>query len=85
LRRLIDRDFSEVDKRRLTVVSVAGSSLAFGLLHPGAIVAGSLAGVAYAFAQSLRGRTADAVIAHAITNALIAVHVLAFDGYWLWT
>jgi exosortase E/protease (VPEID-CTERM system) len=85
LRRLIDRDFSEVDKRRLTVVSVAGSSLAFGLLHPGAIVAGSLAGVAYAFAQSLRGRTADAVIAHAITNALIAVHVLAFDAYWLWT
>jgi exosortase E/protease (VPEID-CTERM system) len=85
LRRLIDRDFSEVDKRRLTLASVAGSSVAFGMLHPGAVVAGSLAGVAYAFAQSLRGRTADAVIAHATTNALIAIYVLAFDAYWLWT
>jgi exosortase E/protease (VPEID-CTERM system) len=84
LRRLIDRDWSEVDKHRVTAFSLLGSSLAFGLLHPGAVVAGSLAGVAYAFAQSLRGRTADAVVAHAISNALIAAYVLVFDAYWLW-
>ena len=60
------------------------SSLAFGALHPGAVAAGCLAGVAYALAQQLRGRTADAIVAHAVTNALIALDVLLGGAYWLW-
>jgi CAAX prenyl protease-like protein len=84
LRRLIDRDFTEVDKRRITPFALIGSSIAFGLLHPGAVGPACIAGVAYAFAQRARGRIADAVIAHAISNALIAGYVLCFDAYWLW-
>lgn len=84
LRRLIAADFSEVDKRRLTPWAAAGSSLAFAVLHPGALWAACLAGVAYAFAQQLRGRTGDAIVAHALTNACIAGYVLLGDAYWLW-
>ena len=84
LRRLISADFTEVDRRRLTPLSLGISSLAFGLLHPGAVLVATLAGVAYGYAQALRGRTADAVIAHAITNGSIAIAVLGFDQYWLW-
>ncbi|MET0384564.1 MAG: exosortase E/protease, VPEID-CTERM system [Polyangiales bacterium] len=84
LRRLISSDFSTVDRRRLTPLAVVGSSLAFAALHPGAWVAAGLAGVAYALAQRARGRTGDAIIAHAVTNACIAADVLLWDAYWLW-
>lgn len=84
LRRLISADFIEVDKRRLTPLALIGSSLAFAALHPGALVAACLAGVAYALAQAARGRIADAIIAHALTNGCIALYVLTTDAYWLW-
>jgi hypothetical protein len=32
----------------------------------------------------MRGLTSDAVVAHAITNGLIALLVLAGGAYWLW-
>jgi len=84
LRRLIAPDFSEVDKRRLTSVAVVVSSLAFAALHPGALLAACVAGVAYALAQAARGRTGDAIVAHALTNGCIAAYVLIADAYWLW-
>ena len=84
LRRLIASDFSEVDKRRLTPGALVGSSLAFAALHPGALLAACLAGAAYALAQAARGRTADAIVAHALTNGCIAAYVLLADAYWLW-
>jgi exosortase E/protease (VPEID-CTERM system) len=84
LRRLIARDFSEVDWRRSTPLALLGSSLAFGLLHSHAWAAASLAGVAYGLAQQARGRIGDAIIAHALTNALIAADVLFFQAWWLW-
>ncbi|HET8938005.1 MAG TPA: exosortase E/protease, VPEID-CTERM system [Polyangiales bacterium] len=84
LRRLIARDFSEVPKTRLTPLALVGSSLAFAALHPGALAAACLAGVAYALAQQLRGRTGDAIVAHAVTNGCIAAYVLVADAYWLW-
>jgi exosortase E/protease (VPEID-CTERM system) len=84
LRRLISADFTEVDKTRLTPLALVGSSLAFGLMHPGAWIPASLAGLAYALAQRVRGRTGDAIVAHAVTNGLIAADVLLFDAYWLW-
>ena len=84
LRRLIAADFSEVDKRRLTplggcwvIARVCGAASWRAL-------AACLAGVAYAFAQQLRGRTGDAIVAHALTNACIAGYVLLGDAYWLW-
>jgi exosortase E/protease (VPEID-CTERM system) len=85
LRRLVAPDFLEVPKTQLTVLSFAMSSLAFGLLHGQDWLAATLAGGGYALAQRARGRTSDAVVAHAVTNGLIAIAVLAFGAYWLWT
>jgi exosortase E/protease (VPEID-CTERM system) len=84
LRRLVSADFLEVPKDKLTPFALIVSSLAFGALHDREWVGGTIAGLAYALAQRARGRTADAVVAHAITNAIIAVDVLAFGQDWLW-
>jgi exosortase E/protease (VPEID-CTERM system) len=84
VRRLIAADFLEVPKTQLTVISFLASSLAFGLLHGRDWIAATVAGAAYALAQRVRGRTSDAVVAHAVTNALIAIAVLVFGAYWLW-
>ena len=84
LRRLIAADFTEVDKRRLTPTALLASSLAFGALHPGALLPACLAGAAYAGAQAARGRTGDAIVAHALTNGGIAAYVLLADAYALW-
>ena len=82
-RRLISPDFTNVDPKRFTAVSLVVSSLAFGALH-GRWLAGSLAGLAYALAFHRRGRLGDAVAAHATTNALIAAHVLINGAWGLW-
>jgi len=84
LRRLIDPDFTQVEKTRLTPLALIASSLAFALLHGQAWLAALVAGVAYALAQRARGRTSDAIVAHALTNGLIAADVLLLDAYWLW-
>jgi exosortase E/protease (VPEID-CTERM system) len=84
LRWLQSADFDRVPPGRWSWPAVLGSSVLFGLLHPGWWVAGTLAGVAYAAAYRMRGRLADAVVAHAVTNALIAAFVLATGSWWLW-
>ena len=84
LRRLISADFESVNLRRWSFLAVVGSSLSFGLLHGDRWMAGTIAGLLYAAAQKWRGRIGDAVVAHGITNALIAVWVL-WGGHWsLW-
>lgn len=83
LRRLIRPDFGNVDYRKLTWISFLASSALFGAMH-GRWVAGTLAGMLYALAVCRRGKLADAIVAHATTNALIAAYVLA-TGHWaLW-
>jgi exosortase E/protease (VPEID-CTERM system) len=84
IRRLIAADFRSVPPGHLTWVSVAASSVAFGALH-GRWLAGTLAGASYALALGRRGRLADAVLAHATTNALIAADVLATHNWSLWS
>lgn len=84
LRRLIAADFTDVPNTRLSPLALALSSLAFAALHPGALAAAWLAGVAYGLAQQLRGRLGDAIVAHAVTNACIAAYVLSADAYGLW-
>ena len=84
LRRLMSADFESVGFQRWSFLSVALSSLGFGLLHGDRWIAGTLAGVLYALAQKWRGRIGDAVVAHGVTNALISVWVL-WGGHWsLW-
>lgn len=83
LRRLQSRWFLDIPVGQVTAVSVIVSSLAFGFLHQ-AWFAGTLAGLAYAYATTLRGSLADAVVAHALTNLCIAVHVVAANRWDLW-
>ena len=84
LRRLISADFESVSLQRWTLFAVALSSIAFGLMHGDRWIAGTIAGVLYAVAQKWRGRIGDAVVAHGVTNGLIAISVL-WGGHWsLW-
>lgn len=82
-RRLVAADFWEVPPGHWSWPAVLGSAMAFGLLH-GAWVAGIFAGIAFSYAMHLRGRLADAVIAHGVANLLLSVWVLGFGRWDLW-
>ncbi len=84
LRWLISRDFTSVPFTKWTPWAVLGSSVAFGLLHERWLAA-TFAGVIYAAIQLRRGRLADAVIAHAATNATISAWVLWTGNLTLWS
>ena len=47
-------------------------------------MAGAAAGAAYASAYRRKGNIADAVAAHATTNALLAIWVIARGEWGLW-
>jgi exosortase E/protease (VPEID-CTERM system) len=84
LRRVASSEFESVDLRRFSWIPFLVSSLAFGMLHGDRYIAGAIAGMFYAWAVMRRGRIGDAVVAHAFTNALIAIWVLS-TGHWeLW-
>jgi exosortase E/protease (VPEID-CTERM system) len=82
-RRLIGAEFDKIAPGTFTWFSFTVSSALFGMLH-GRWLAGTLAGMLYALVLYRRGRTADAVLAHATTNALIAVYVLLTGAWTLW-
>ncbi|MEO6811633.1 MAG: exosortase E/protease, VPEID-CTERM system [Isosphaeraceae bacterium] len=82
-RRLITADFQEAPLGRFSWWSFLASSILFGMLH-GRWLAGTLAGMLYALALYRRRNLTDAVMAHATTNALIAVYVLATETWSLW-
>jgi exosortase E/protease (VPEID-CTERM system) len=84
LRRLISPNFEKVNCRSFTLFSVFGSSIAFGILHGDHWLAGTIAGVFYAFTFRNRGRMGDAVVAHAITNALLIPWVLHSGNWRFW-
>jgi exosortase E/protease (VPEID-CTERM system) len=83
-RRLIAAEFTEVPPGRFSWPSFLISSALFGALH-GRWLAGTLAGMLYAGALYRRGELADAVVAHATTNALIAAYVLTTGTWSLWS
>jgi CAAX prenyl protease-like protein len=82
LRRLISPDFDKISPR-FTWLSFLLSSFLYGALH-GRWLAGTVAGMFYAWAMYRRGRVEDAIMAHATTNALIAAEVLLFGNWNLW-
>jgi CAAX prenyl protease-like protein len=83
LRRLIDADFTAVSPKHFTTASFLISSIVFGALH-GRWLAGILAGMVYAGAQYRRGEIADAIVAHTVTNALLAAYVVIFGHWGFW-
>jgi exosortase E/protease (VPEID-CTERM system) len=82
LRRLVSPDFDKIPLS-FTWLSFLLSSILFGALH-GRWLAGTVAGMFYAWAMYRRGRVGDAIMAHATTNALIAADVLILGNWNLW-
>jgi exosortase E/protease (VPEID-CTERM system) len=83
-RRLIAADFRSVPPGTFTWLSFLLSSVIFGALH-GRWLAGFAAGMLYALSYYRRGRLMDAVLAHGVTNALIAAYVLGTGDWSLWS
>lgn len=71
-RRLTAAEFDAVSLRQITWPALLASSVLFGLMHHD-VVAGAAVGILYGLAARRRGRLGDAVLAHAVTNALLAV------------
>jgi exosortase E/protease (VPEID-CTERM system) len=84
MRRLMSADFESVSLRRFTWVALVASSVLFGALHGTRWFAGTLAGLVYGAAMVRRGRIADAVVAHATTNALLAAYVITCGKWGFW-
>jgi CAAX prenyl protease-like protein len=84
LRRLMQEDFEAIPFGRFTWPALLVSSIAFGVLHGGRWIGGTVAGLLYGFAMIRRGRLGDAVIAHATTNAIVAVYVVGWSQWQLW-
>jgi exosortase E/protease (VPEID-CTERM system) len=80
LRAIVSRDFTSVSFERWTPLALVGSSLAFGLVHE-RWLAGALAGAAYALVQIRTGRVGDAIVAHGVSNAIVAGFTV-FSGDW---
>ncbi len=66
-----------------SIIAFAGSSLAFGLMHSN-IIAGALAGACYGLLTLRTGKVGDAIVAHAVTNFLIAVTAVTTARWYLW-
>lgn len=84
IRRIMTGEFDRMPPASFTIWALAGSSVLFGVMHGGRWLAGAVAGLLYALAYVRRGRLADAVVAHAVTNGLIAATVLGLGWWKLW-
>lgn len=82
-RYLLARDFRTVPQGSFTVFSFAATALLFGLEHT-YLYAGIMAGVAYNALFFHTRSTMQCVLAHAITNGLLSMHVLATQQWHFW-
>jgi CAAX prenyl protease-like protein len=80
-RRLEGTHFERLPLGHFSWFAFLASSVLFGALHGQMWIAGTLAGMAFAAALYRRGVLADAVVAHAVTNAALAVYA-AVTGQW---
>jgi exosortase E/protease (VPEID-CTERM system) len=84
MRQFMANDFGSVPLQSTSLTAVVLSSLVFGALHGVHWLPAVVAGIAYGLLARCRGSIGESVAAHATTNALIAVAVVA-GGYWqLW-
>lgn len=83
-RRLVNEDVERVQPGTFSWLSFLGSSLAFGALHQANWLPGILAGMAFALALYGRRRLGDAIAAHATTNALLTISVIARGAWASW-
>jgi exosortase E/protease (VPEID-CTERM system) len=89
-RRFVSREFDSVSFSSLTLVAISLSSVVFGLEHMKNLMdwqhllLGTVAGLAFAAALRWRGRMGDAVVAHAVSNLLLAAWVLGLGDWAQW-
>ena len=83
-RRWMSREFDAVPFTSLTLVAIAVSSAIFGAMHGQHWLAGIAAGVAFAAVLKRRGRIGDAIVAHAVSNLLLAAWVLLRGDFTQW-
>jgi exosortase E/protease (VPEID-CTERM system) len=84
MRKMTSADFDVIRGRGVKIPALLLSSLAFGILHGDRWIAGAIAGACYAGCYVYKGRLGDAVLAHAVTNAALAVYVLTTGNWRLW-
>ena len=78
-RRLTAADFASVPLDRVTWPALLAAAALFGLMHRN-VAAGAAVGVLYGIAARRHGQLGDAVLAHAVTNALLAATALHAGG-----
>ncbi len=83
IRYIINPDFLRVPVGSFSWLSFALVSVLFGLEH-NLWLAGIMAGVAYNLVLYRTKSVAQCVLAHAVTNALLAVYVLATSSWHFW-
>ncbi len=89
-RRFVSREFNQVSFTGLSAFSIGLSSVVFGLEHMKNLMdwqhllLGTLAGLAFAAVLRRRGRMGDAVVAHTVSNLLLAAWVLGFGDWAQW-
>lgn len=76
-------NFAAVRPAAISVQGVFLSSVVFGVLHSD-MLAGVVAGLAYCLLYRKTENIIDPIVAHAVTNGLIAVEVLALGHYGRW-
>lgn len=83
-RRLMAVDFESVAFGAVRWPAILISSIAFGAVHGLFWPVGILAGVLFGLISVRTGRIGEAVVAHAISNLIIAIAVLVFGAWQLW-
>lgn len=84
-RRLESPDIDRVPIGRFAWIPFLVSSVLFGALHGQMWLAGTMAGMTFAAALYRRRVFADAVVAHAVTNGLLAVYAAATGQWSAWS
>jgi exosortase E/protease (VPEID-CTERM system) len=84
LRRLMRTDFDRIPVATFSWWPLLVSSLCFGALHGRFWLAGTAAGALFAIALYRGKALGDAVLAHATTNALLGVYVMATGQWSVW-
>ena len=82
MRYLVSNDFLKVRLGTFTLLSFGATAVLFGVEHY-YWLAGMMAGVAYNFLLYRTNRLWPCIIAHALTNLLLGIHVLV-TGEWRW-
>lgn len=85
IRRLIRVDFEKVPSGAFSWASFLLASVIFGAFHGRFWIPATAAGMIFALALYRKGLIADAVQAHATTNALIALYVFWTGKWFMWS